>query len=135
MPAEQLTSRIRTTLKRLWTKFRGNPAAQRQARAEEILDTDLENIPDKYIELTNVNSDAFLQYKPQKFHGNITVFRARNRSINEVLFGSLDPKMGWDNFTMGQVDVKIVDGFHRNIHLEPYVGSLAAELTKSLEGD
>jgi thioesterase domain-containing protein len=135
MPPEQLMSRIHTTINRLWGKFLGNPEAQRRARAEEILDTDSNYIPDRNIELTNVNSDAFLMYKPDKYNGTVTVYRARNRSINEVLFGSLDPKMGWDDLAMGGVNVRIVDGFHRNLHLEPYVGSLAADLTQSLEGE
>jgi thioesterase domain-containing protein len=41
--------------------------------------------------------------------------------------------MGWEEWAVGGVDVKLVDGFHRNIHLPPYVNSLATELNHCLE--
>lgn len=41
--------------------------------------------------------------------------------------------MGWGNFARGGVNVQIVDGFHRNIHLQPYVHSLADKLKPYLE--
>jgi len=80
----------------------------------------------------DVHVNANLNYVPNLYNGVVTLYRARNRSINDVVFGSLNPEMGWGDLALGGVDVRLVDGFHRNIHLTPYVQSLASELNQSL---
>ena len=130
---EQLLSRIRTTLYKFRLKIQANPELERRMQAEEILNVDFDVLPDRNVELTRVNSGAFLHYEPKKYNGILTLFRARNRSINEVIFGSLDPRMGWGDLALGGVRIRMVDGFHRNIHLSPYVNSLASELRYCLE--
>jgi aspartate racemase len=131
-PAE-IRYRIRSTFNKLGSKLKRQPEMEWQARVEEILDMDISTVPDRNVKLTQVHSRAFHKYEPHRYGGTVTLFRARHRSFNEVVFGSLDPKMGWEEWAVGGVDVKLVDGFHRNIHLPPYVNSLATELNHCLE--
>jgi thioesterase domain-containing protein/acyl carrier protein len=134
MSSGQLWNRMRSTLDKLSIKFGRNPEAQRRARVEETLDINVDDLPQRNVELTDLHLKAALEYKPPAYSGNLTLFRARNRSINEIVFGSLDPKMGWGAFAK-EVKVIPVDGFHRNMHLAPYARSLAHELKKELDND
>jgi amino acid adenylation domain-containing protein len=129
---DDLRYRTRSTLRNVWIKVQRSPDLERRARVEAILETDLSRVPKRSVVLTQMHSKALRNYKPGKYGGTVTLFRARNRTINEVVFGSLDPKMGWGDFAEGGVNVILVDGFHRNIHLPPYVNSLAAELSYCL---
>lgn len=133
MSPRQLVNRIRSTLIKVYSKLQRDPELDRRVRVEETLDIDPDNLPKRNIELTDVHLNAALEYTPGKYRGIVTLFRARNRSFNEVIFGSLDPKMGWGPLAKGGVDVRLVDGFHRNMHLAPYASSLAAELSKCLD--
>lgn len=132
MSPDQLTNRLRSTAHKVWLKFQRNPEMQRRARVEETLDIDVDSLPQRNVELTDLHMEAALHYVPEKYGGRVTLFRARNRSVNEILFGSLDPKMGWGAFAE-TVGVILVDGFHRNMHLAPYAESLARELKKQLD--
>jgi thioesterase domain-containing protein len=114
-----LRHRASSTLFKLWAKVRRHPDLQRRARVQDILETDLDGVPTRIIELTEVHSQAFHSYVPSPYGGKITLFRARIRSFNEVVFGSLDPHMGWGSLAKGGVAVNLVDGFHRNVHLPP----------------
>lgn len=132
MSPAQLVNRMRSTANKIWIKFQRNPETQRRVRVEETLDINVDDLPQRNVELTDLHLNAALQYRPAKYRGTVTLFRARNRSVNEILFGSLDPKMGWGAFANGGVRVILVDGFHRNMHLNPYAESLARGLTKEL---
>ena len=133
MSPAQLMNRMRSTANKISIKFQRNPEIQRRVRVEETLDINVDDLPQRNVELTDLHLNAALQYKPEKYGGSVTLFRARNRSVNEILFGSLDPKMGWGSFAKGGVRVILVDGFHRNMHLAPYAESLAWELKKTLD--
>jgi thioesterase domain-containing protein/acyl carrier protein len=133
MSPVHLINRVRSTLFKIWVKFQRNPNIERRVLVEETLDIDIGDLPRRNIELTELHLQAALDYKPEEYHGVVTLFRARNRSINEVVFGSLDPKMGWGQLASGGVSVHLVDGFHRNMHLAPHARSLAAELRKCLD--
>jgi hypothetical protein len=133
MSPDQLRNRLHLTLAKVRLKVKHDPEAERRARVEETLDLDINDIPKSNIHLTDVHMKAALQYTPDPIQGAVTLFRARNRSINEVVFGSLDPKMGWGRLAKGGVKVLLVDGFHRNMHLAPYAESLAHELKKELD--
>jgi thioesterase domain-containing protein/acyl carrier protein len=135
MSPTDLRHRIRLSLTKLLSKIRRRPDLVHRVRLEDILETDISNVPDRNIELTQIHSNALRHYRPDRYCGTVTLFRARNRSFNDVVFGSMDQKMGWGNYAMGGVNVREVDGFHRNIHLPPYVKSLAAELNDCLEGE
>jgi thioesterase domain-containing protein/acyl carrier protein len=136
MSPRQLLNRLRTTFHKIWSKIQRHPGEERRMRVEETLDRiDVADLPSRHIELTDAFMNATVQYMPGVYNGEVTLFRARNRSINEVVFGSLDPKMGWGRLAKGGVDVRLVDGYHRNMHLAPYASSLAAELRKCLDED
>jgi thioesterase domain-containing protein len=134
MSPHQLMNRVHSTYRRIWSKIRRNPDIERRMRVEETLDIDVDNLPSQHIEITDALMNAAIQYTPGEYKGQLTLFRARNRSVNEVLFGSLDPKMGWGRLAKGGVQVRLVEGYHRNMHLAPYASSLAAELKKCLDG-
>lgn len=134
MSVRQIFNRIRGTLHKIWVKVQRNPEAERRVRVEETLDINADDLPNWNIQLTDIHMNATLQYVPEKYNGEVTLFRARNRGVNEILFGSLDPKMGWDQLAQS-VQVVHVDGFHRNMHVAPYAESLAQELQKALDGD
>jgi thioesterase domain-containing protein/acyl carrier protein len=133
LPPSQIMNRVRSTIYKVWAKIQRNPNLRRRVRVEETLDIAIDSLPKSNIELTDVHLQAALDYIPGKFDGQATLFRARHRSINEVVFGSLDPRMGWGEYARGGVTVQLVDGYHRNMHLAPYVPSLAAELQKHLD--
>ena len=135
MDSRQLLNRLRFTVTKIWSKLQRNSDFERRVRVEETLDFDIRNLPSRNLELTTVHMQAALQYESEKYNGLVTLFRARNRSINEVVFGSLDPEMGWGHLAQGGVNVHLVDGYHRNMHLSPYAKSLAGELKKCLDGD
>jgi thioesterase domain-containing protein/acyl carrier protein len=134
MTPRQLMNRLRSTSQKVWSKIRRNPNVERRMRVEETLDRiDVDSLPRQHIELTDAFMDANIRYTPGEYKGKVTLFRARNRGINEVLFGYLDETMGWNSLAKKGVDVRLVDGFHRNMHLAPYVSSLATELRKCLD--
>ena len=133
MPSHQLFTRIRSTFAKVLMKFQRNPELDRRVRVEETLGIDAQHIPQKNKELLDIHMQAALDYAPNPYNGRVNLFRARTRSFNEVVFGSLDPQMGWGELAKGGVQVHLVDGFHRNMHLAPYVSSLAAELKKCLD--
>jgi thioesterase domain-containing protein/acyl carrier protein len=135
MSPVQIFNRIGSTFTRISSKFRRDHDLERKMRVEDTLGIDIDHFSNTSIELTEVHSNAAQSYVPDEYSGAVTLFRARNRSINEVVFGSLDPKMGWDRLAKGGVDVHLVDGFHRNMHLAPYVISTAAALKKCLDED
>jgi thioesterase domain-containing protein/acyl carrier protein len=132
MSPEDMRSRMRSTVNRLRAKLQRREDLQKRARVEEILEMDLSLVPDRSVELTQIHSRALHAYAASPYQGKVTLFRARHRSVNEVIFGSLDETMGWRDLARGGVDVRTVDGFHRNIHLPPYIHSLASELNSSL---
>ena len=76
---------------------------------------------------------ALRHYEGGNYGGKVVLFRTQNQTINRTVFGALDPAYGWGRLARGGVDVRIVDGAHRNIHLKPYVPSLASKLRDCLE--
>jgi thioesterase domain-containing protein len=132
MSPVQVLSRIRAMLEKVLLRLRRDPEMQRRARVEETLDINVDDLPESNVQLTDLQITAAVQYVPKPYGGAVTLFRARHRSVNEILFGSLDPKMGWGRLANG-VRVILVDGFHRNMHLAPYAESLARELKKELD--
>lgn len=135
MSPHQLRNRLLSTYKKIWAKIQRNAEIDRRMRVEETLDINVDHLPSRHVEMTDACMNAALKYIPGEYNGVVTMFRARNRSLNEVVFGTLDPKMGWGRLAKGGVDVRLVDGFHRNMHLAPYVSSLAGELRKCLDAD
>ncbi len=103
-----------------------------EGQFQDMIDADLEGLPTHILELMQTQLEARQKYLPGEYKGPIIVFGARRQTIREVLFGSLDTDKGWNSLARGEVQVRIVDGAHRNLHLKPYVGSLAASLSECL---
>jgi thioesterase domain-containing protein len=69
------------------------------------------------------------RYVPTTYAGRLVLFRARD----QILVLSDDPFLGWDNLTLGGIEVREIIGDHVSIVTEPYVANLAAELVTCLE--
>ncbi len=100
--------------------------------AQDILPDDLSAMPEHYRQLMEKHLLALRRYAPEPMQGGVTLFVARGKTINTAVFGSEDPEHGWGILARGGVEIELVDGGHRNIHLQPHVGSLAAALTEKL---
>jgi thioesterase domain-containing protein/acyl carrier protein len=98
----------------------------------DVLPDDHSFVPDHHRRLMEIHLAALRDYRPQPYNGAVTLFSARGRTISNALSGSLDPQRGWGALALGGVTVHPVDGGHRNIHLPPYVASLAAALAAGL---
>ena len=79
--------------------------------------------------LMQVHFRALRQYRPGPYRGRVTLFRVRAMS----LFRAADPKMGWGKLAQGGVEIRMIAGGHNTILEQPYVQSLAEQLTASLE--
>jgi thioesterase domain-containing protein len=98
-----------------------------QGLAQELVDDDLSVLPAHRRRLLDVHMAAIRHYAPLPYAGEVTVFRARRRTVSQVLAGPLDEDLGWGSLA-ARVTVHEVEGAHRNVHLLPYVLSLAATL-------
>jgi thioesterase domain-containing protein len=99
------------------------------ADLEAVLDIDLSGIPEKHYRILIAHYKAMLNYTPQPYQGQVTLFKTQRRS----LFGPFDPFMGWNSLAAGGVEIREVVGFHGNLLLEPDVQNLAKELSASLD--
>lgn len=119
---------------RLWRKqaarYLGRPVP---VQVEDILPDDLGGLPSRHRRILELHLESLQHYRPREYQGQVTLFRASGQTISRVLFGALDPQMGWGKLARGGVQVRLVDGGHRNIHLPPYVTSLAIELNRALD--
>ncbi len=83
-----------------------------QPSPEDFVDDDLSDIPSRHRRLLETHVRAMTSYAPQVYDGRITLFRVRRQTISEALFGSIDPKLGWEDLAIGGVEVKTVAGSH-----------------------
>jgi thioesterase domain-containing protein len=104
-----------------------------QGLAQDLVDDDLSVLPAHRQHLLDVQMAAIRQYRPQPYGGELTVFRARRRTVSQVMAGPLDEDLGWGSLG-ALVTVHEVEGAHRNVHLLPHVLSLAAALGVYLGG-
>ena len=124
----RIQTKIRRWYKHIFRAFRG----EHGLRMNDIALDDLSAIPNHQRELMEAHLNALRRYSAGPLQGQVTLFAARGKTITRALFGSADPENGWGSLAQGGVDVKVVDGGHRNIHLPPYVSSLAQALEESL---
>jgi thioesterase domain-containing protein len=99
-----------------------------QGLAQDLVDDDLSVLPSHRRRLLDVHMAAIRHYTPGPYAGEVTVFRARRRTISHVVKGPLDKDLGWSALA-ARVTEHEVEGAHRNVHLLPYVLSLAAALS------
>ena len=82
------------------------------------------------VEVYQANLMALMNYKPQRYSGRVTLFRARP-SISEQ---NPDSTLGWSHLAAGGVEVHEMETDHYSIIAEPSVRSLAARLNERLDG-
>jgi hypothetical protein len=88
-------------------------------------------LPEYRRRLLEIHLCASRAYAPGKYPGNVTLFCSRNRTVSQTLTGPLERDLGWGELA-NCVTVHVVPGAHRNLHLMPYVPSLAAILATYL---
>ncbi len=89
---------------------------------------DLSVRPEHERKLWRTHVQAWLQYQPQPYDGQITLFRTRGHP----LVCSFDNQMGWGGYAAGGVRVKICPGDHESILEEENVSHTARELAAVL---
>jgi thioesterase domain-containing protein len=90
---------------------------------------DLSVRPEHERKLWRTHVQAWLQYQPQSYDGQITLFRTRGHP----LVCSFDNQMGWGAYAAGGVSVKICPGDHETILEEENVPHTARELAAVLD--
>lgn len=85
-------------------------------------------LPGRYIQIENRIRSANRRYRPQKYPGKITLFRASNQPLGIIP----DPTLGWEGIP-AELEIHEVPGHHGSIVAEPYVGTLAKSLTECIE--
>jgi aspartate racemase len=110
----------------------GTRGGQCVTLAQEIVDDDLSVLPTFRQRLLDIHLHAIRHYAPAPYPGVVTLFRARGRTVSQVLMGPLDDDLGWHHVA-ASVDLHTVPGAHRNLHLMPYAPSLAAALASVLD--
>ena len=79
--------------------------------------------------LTRAFFRATACYRPQRYGGKLTVFRAEN--VHPML-AHVGAGLGWSDLAEGGVEVHDVPGGHDTLVEEPYAAKLAARLTECL---
>jgi thioesterase domain-containing protein len=90
---------------------------------------DLSPRPEHERRLWRTHVQAWLQYQPQPYSGQIILFRTRGHP----LICSFDREMGWGSFAAGGVVVKTCPGDHESILEQQNVGSVAEKLQSILD--
>ena len=84
--------------------------------------------PFAYIDITRVNDEALMQYKPSAFSGKITLFRPK-----KTFDGFDDPVFGWGEIAREGVEVCELDVNPRGMLVEPYVQQLAEQMRRRVK--
>jgi thioesterase domain-containing protein len=129
----RLSRHARARLRNHWHRAIGQANQPDQVRLAALVDADLSQVPEYHQRLMLIHLRALRDYAPEPYSGRVTLFRARWQTVNKVLFGAMDSTYGWDRLALGGVDVRPVDGSHRNVHLPPQVTSLAQQLRDSID--
>lgn len=126
----QLVRKVRVKIDELRYRTQEN-------RSEEVVaaiaNTDVDQLSSHQVKLMTAQMHALRHYRGGYYEGKVILFRTEHQSISRTAFGSLDPAYGWGRLSREGVDVQIVDGAHHNLHLPPYVSSLASRLADCLE--
>lgn len=84
-------------------------------------------IPPNFIQIEDQLSKARRIFRPQKYAGKVTLFRA---SIQPYGLAP-DPTLGWTSY-VGDLEIYEIPGHHTSIVVEPYVRVLAEKLAECL---
>ena len=80
----------------------------------------------------SINDSMLRRYRPQPYSGAVLLVRA-SASIPTDGPGSARSELGWGALLAGEVSVVDVEGDHRTIMREPYVGNVARALNAAFE--
>jgi amino acid adenylation domain-containing protein len=75
------------------------------------------------------NSQAVLNYVPQAYSKQINLFRTNVQSS----IAKEDPSMGWDQLTVGGIEIHYIPGNHLTMLRKPHIQILAAQLRACIE--
>jgi len=82
----------------------------------------------RLVAVFRANAGAYRAYRPRRYPGPITVFRAAAAERAPV------PDLGWGRFAAAPVACREVPGDHLTLFAEPHVRSLADQLRAALDG-
>ncbi|MDZ8137485.1 MAG: amino acid adenylation domain-containing protein [Nostoc sp. DedQUE04] len=90
-------------------------------------------VPYNYRKLTieEANKQAAREYVLKAYPGRVTVFRADERNALEKR--EVDPKMGWSEMVLGDLDIQNVPGNHDSIFREPHARTLAEKMRACID--
>ncbi|MEH2407393.1 amino acid adenylation domain-containing protein [Nostoc sp.] len=90
-------------------------------------------VPYNYRKLTieEANKQAAREYVLKAYPGRVTVFRAEERFALEKR--EVDPKMGWSEMVLGDLDIQNVPGNHDSIFREPHVRTLSEKMKACID--
>jgi thioesterase domain-containing protein/acyl carrier protein len=125
---QQVVARAGMKLRRLLRALLRAPGQAREVRLEDVL-PNMSRIPLQHQTMMREHLSALRRYRPGPYHGRVTLFRVRAMS----LFRAADPDMGWGKLAEDGVDARMISGGHNTILEQPYVQSLAEQLTLCLE--
>jgi amino acid adenylation domain-containing protein len=80
-------------------------------------------------DLEHTTLQAFINYRPGQFDGDVMLFRATHRAPGTTK----SPYLGWDTIIGGKIKIVEVPGEHATILMEPGVRVVAKALIKSLQ--
>jgi thioesterase domain-containing protein/acyl carrier protein len=123
----------RARLERQHGRSRAMSGEATQRELAVVAGSDLTGVPAHQQQLMWLHLQALRNYSPGPYHGRVTLFRSDWQSVSRALFGALDPEYGWGALAAGGVEVRLIAGSHRNIHMAPHVGSLAEQLRSALD--
>ena len=104
-------------------KYQPNEVPARLKRLGDVF-----QFSDRHQRVARAQYRALKNYKPQRYTGRLTLFRARMQPF----FSSHDPHKGWSRVAVGAIDVKNIPGNHLGMLQEPHVQVLAKELRECL---
>ena len=123
--------------KKIRAKFDGSNnrdlLGEEENEIADIIDADLDQLPAYRRQMMITHMQALMQYNGGSYGGEVALFRVKHKTINGTVFGTFSTDYGWGQLARGGVDVRYVDGAHRNINLMPYAPSLASELADCLD--
>jgi thioesterase domain-containing protein len=110
-----------------WLRLRSRLGLPVEVDLTSIIE-DVSGIPEDHQRLMEIHVRAMMRYRPPVSDIPVTVFRVRAQS----LFGRHDEDNGWGRLA-GAVEVRMIEGAHRNILEMPHVATLADELNAVLD--
>ena len=87
----------------------------------------------KYLDISNTNTQALNNYVFQPYSGKATLLRTRDENRTESIGVKYDPQFGWGEIITGELDIKYIPGSHLSLLDEPNVKLLAKQIKICIE--